>query len=303
MIDIRIYRKFATLGELRLLKGIVFPTLMAGVPLTVAIVAGLAHDDGGGGLVVVVERFSSISSSLVRDIGLALGFGISFAAGMVATVNPCGFPMLPAYLAMYLGSDDNNTVNSSMWNRLGRASLVSGVVTSGFVLVFGTVGLVVGGGVGLVVDAMPWVGLGIGVLLALTGGWMFGGGVLYSSRLTGVANHMKNPARANVRGFFLFGLGYATASLSCTLPIFLAVTGISLVSDGFISAVGKFFIYGLGMGLVIIILTLCISLFEGAMIGKLRQFVLYVKPISAGFMTLSGAYIVFYWLTIGGLMR
>ena len=28
---------------------------------------------------------------------------LAFAAGMVATVNPCGFAMLPAYLSYFMG--------------------------------------------------------------------------------------------------------------------------------------------------------------------------------------------------------
>ena len=30
---------------------------------------------------------------------------LALAAGMLATVNPCGFAMLPAYLAWFLGLD------------------------------------------------------------------------------------------------------------------------------------------------------------------------------------------------------
>jgi len=38
----------------------------------------------------------------VIDAPLAFAFG----AGMVATVNPCGFAMLPAYLSFFLGIED-----------------------------------------------------------------------------------------------------------------------------------------------------------------------------------------------------
>ena len=31
--------------------------------------------------------------------------GLAFAAGLVATVNPCGFAMLPAYLSYFMGLD------------------------------------------------------------------------------------------------------------------------------------------------------------------------------------------------------
>ena len=31
---------------------------------------------------------------------------LAFSAGMVATVNPCGFALLPAYLSYFLGLED-----------------------------------------------------------------------------------------------------------------------------------------------------------------------------------------------------
>ena len=42
--------------------------------------------------------------------------GYAFAAGMLATLNPCGFTLLPAYLSYYLGrADDEEGV--SIWTR------------------------------------------------------------------------------------------------------------------------------------------------------------------------------------------
>ncbi|MGD9755164.1 MAG: cytochrome c biogenesis protein CcdA, partial [Acidimicrobiia bacterium] len=32
---------------------------------------------------------------------------LAFAAGMLATVNPCGFAMLPAYLSYFVGLEDD----------------------------------------------------------------------------------------------------------------------------------------------------------------------------------------------------
>lgn len=36
-----------------------------------------------------------------------LPMGYAFGAGMVSTVNPCGFAMLPAYLSLYMGAKDS----------------------------------------------------------------------------------------------------------------------------------------------------------------------------------------------------
>ena len=105
-----------------------------------------------------------------------------------------------------------------------------------------------------------------------------------------------------MRGYFLFGLGYGTASLSCTLPIFLAVIGTSLAVSTIATSFGQFVLYGLGMGMVIIGLTLGMAVFKGAMVGALRKALPYIAPVGTWMMILAGSYIIFYWLTIGELL-
>ncbi len=49
-------------------------------------------------------------------------------------------------------------------------------------------------------------------------------------------------------------------------------------------------------------MALGMSFFKGAMVKGLRKALPYVQPVGAWLMVLAGAYIVFYWLTIGGLL-
>ena len=97
-------------------------------------------------------------------------------------------------------------------------------------------------------------------------------------------------------------MAYATASLSCTLPVFLIVVGGSLAANGFSAAVLQFVSYALGMGLVILFLTLSIAVFKGAIVGPLRTVLPYVERGSALLMIGAGVYIVYYWLIKGGLL-
>ena len=193
------------------------------------------------------------------------------------------------------------SLSGSSSSRLGRALLVGLVVTGGFVLLFGIAGLVIGGGARAVVGIIPWLGLSVGVLLADVGAWTLGGGKLYTRFAGRAASRMGNPGQVGIRGYFLFGLSYDTASLSCTLPIFLTVVGTSLAVSNIPSALGQLFLYGLGMGAVIIALTIGMALFQGAMVGALRKTLGFVQRVSPVLMLVAGAYIVFYWLTIGGL--
>jgi cytochrome c biogenesis protein CcdA len=115
-----------------------------------------------------------------------------------------------------------------------------------------------------------------------------------------VGAQIGDPHRADLRGFFLFGLGYGLASLSCTLPVFLSVVGGSVAVRGPLTALGQFILYGLGMGSVILALTLSLAVFEAGVVRGLRRVQPYVERAGALLAIGAGAYIVYYWLTLGG---
>ena len=227
-----------------------------------------------------------------RFLGVLAPLGFAFGAGLVSAVNPCGFVMLPAYMGLYLGTADRGVESVNPIRRLGRALVVGGTVTAGFVALFGVAGIAIGLGARSIVEgAIPWFGLVIGVLLALAGVWLLSGGKMYSGLVARAAAHIGNPGQVGIPSFFLFGLSYATASLGCTLPVFLIVVGTSLAAAGDLPSLGQFVMYALG-----------IAIFKGAMVGKLRRVLPYVERAGSLLMILAGSYIVSYWLTLGGLM-
>ncbi len=236
------------------------------------------------------------------DVGLA----VPFTLGIVTAVNPCGFAMLPAYLGLYLGTNEEEGQEAQITRRLGRALMVGSIVTAGFVLLFGVAGVIVAM-IGLVGSfsvggVLPWLGLPIGIGLILAGAWIIGGGKLYTGFAAQAATRMGDPSIVSPKGYFLFGLSYATASLSCTLPIFITIVGISVAGTSILAILGNFFLYALGMGLVIMVLTVGMAIAKGAMIKGVRRALPYIQPVGSGLMVVAGAFIVFYWLTIGGLL-
>ena len=283
------------------LRRVGLPAMIAFVALVGAFVAAklIGKDDGIDGVNGFVESLSGSSSSFLGGLGLFAPLGFAFAAGMASAVNPCGFAMLPAYLGLYLGSNQE----ARPTRQLGKALLVGLSVTAGFVVLFGAAGLIIAlGARSAVVDILPWLGLGIGIVLAVTGAWLVGGGKLYSGLAARAASHIGDPNRVSPKGYFLFGLSYGVASLGCTLPIFLTVVGTSLAVSDLGASLGQFLLYALGMGLVIMALTLGMAVAKGAMVGAVRKALPYVQPVGAWLMIIAGAYIVFYWLTLGDLM-
>ena len=276
--------------------------MVASVALAVAIVGALTLGDDSGidSVNFFVERLSGNSGAYLGGLISASAL-FALAAGMASAVNPCGFAMLPAYLGMYLGQQAGEQPKVNPVRHVGKALLIGGSVTAGFVLLFGVAGAAIGIGASFVGDLLPWLGLIIGIGLAVLGAWLVGGGKLYSSLAARAASHVGNPGEIGVKGYFMFGLSYGIASLGCTLPTFLAVVGISVAGASIASVAENFFLFALGMGLVVMALTLGMAFFKGAMVGWVRKAMPFAQPIGAWLMVIAGAYLVFYWLTIGGL--
>ena len=259
---------------------------------------------GSGGDIDAVNYFVELlagrSANYLGGVFSAAAL-FALAAGMASAVNPCGFAMLPAYLGLYLGGGTAGASGNPI-RHFPRALLVGASVTAGFMLLFGVAGVVIGLGASFLAQALPWFGLIVGILLAIGGAWLVSGGKIYTGVAARAAAHIGEPTDVGIRGYFLFGVSYGVASLSCTLPIFLAVLGLSAASIVFLEILLNFILFALGMGLVIMALTLGMAIFKGAMVRFLRRALPYIQPVGAWLMVLAGAYIIFYWLTIGGLL-
>ncbi|HEX3722071.1 MAG TPA: cytochrome c biogenesis CcdA family protein [Nitrolancea sp.] len=270
--------------------------------LALAVVAALLTGTQQSSVTGSVEHASSSGTSFLRDLSIALPFGYAFGAGMVAAVNPCGFALLPAYLGLYLG-DQNDSEIRSRWSRLLRALVIGAAVTLGFVVLFGVTGLILSSVTTTLTNVFPWLGLIVGVALVLLAGRLMVAEGIYSGLGERLAARVTGLARgSNVAGYFAYGVGYGLASLSCTLPIFLALAGGSLTAGRFVSSLSEYVLFGLGMGAVITLLTLATALFKAAAVRRVRHLSRYVQPMSAALLLVAGGYIVYYWLTLGGLL-
>ena len=235
---------------------------------------------------------------LLSRLAVALPFGLAFAAGMVAAVNPCGFAMLPAYLSLYLGTEESEFAQRSVPSRALRALTVGCVVSSGFVVLFGLAGAVISAGGTALIEAMPAMGVLVGEALVVLGVWMLlAGRAPYTAVLGRLAERLGDPRKVGVRGFFLYGLAYGAASLGCTLPAFLAVVGSGLAAGGVVPGAVRFVGYGLGMATVLVALTVALAFFKEGLLKWLRGALPYVQSASALLLILAGAYVVLYWWT------
>ena len=244
------------------------------------------------------------ASQMLSQLAVLLPFGYAFGAGMVSAVNPCGFAMLPVYLTLYLGAENSEFhQKSSLW-RMFKACWITLMVTAGFGLLFGVVGVIVSAGGSFIMGFMPWLSIVVGCALLFLGGWMLLGRSISLPFMLHLAAKIGDPREMSISGFFLFGVAFGATSLSCTLPIFLMVVGSSVASGDFLAGISQFLGYIIGMGSVLLILTLGIALVkEGMVVGAMRRILPYVHKISAIFLLVAGFYIMYYWLSSGLLFN
>ncbi len=245
-----------------------------------------------------------LASEWLSQIASYLPLGYAFGAGMVSAVNPCGFAMLPVYLSLYLGVEEEGFQTRSRLSRLVKAVWVTSVVTSGFGILFGLVGILVSAGGSFLNSIMPWIAIIVGSLLVILGIWILIGKHFSLNFMLKFANNIGDPRNLTLKGFFLFGVAFGATSLSCTLPIFLAVMGSSLTTGDFVKGIVQFVSYITGMGTVLFILTLgMVFVKEGVVVGAMRRILPHVEKISAIFIIFAGAYILYYWLSSGLLFE
>jgi cytochrome c-type biogenesis protein len=221
----------------------------------------------------------------VIDAPLAL----AFTAGMVATVNPCGFAMLPAYLTFFLGLE-GGAADEDRRASVARGLAVGGVVTLGFVVVFTTIGALISH-LSLAVEAwFPWLTIAVGI-----GIFALGIALLFGFELRLALPHLERGGRERtLPSMFLFGVSYAVASLSCTLPVFLTVVAGTFSRSNTLSGIAMYVAFALGMGLVLTVLTVTLAVARQSLVKGLRSSLPLINRISGALLIVAGAYFTWY---------
>ncbi|HLH47636.1 MAG TPA: cytochrome c biogenesis protein CcdA, partial [Acidimicrobiales bacterium] len=212
-----------------------------------------------------------------------------FTLGMMAAVNPCGFPLLPAYLTI----SSADAVPAPLAVRVLRA-LGSGLaVTVGFVLVFGSLGAVIKAGVAVAFGWLPWVMVPLGVACLAVGLITLAGRTL---PLHGPSRRLLAGRRRGV-ALVGFGITYAIGSLACALPLFMGGVAGSFTQRGVGTGLADGLAYALGMGLVITAISLAGLGAQQLRLRQLRAAQPVLQRIAGGVLVLVGAYLVLYWVT------
>ncbi len=234
-------------------------------------------------------------------VATGLNLGYTFLSGVIATVNPCGFVLLPTYLMYFLGLEGNRP--GSQRAAISRALVVSAAVASGFFVVFLAIGMLYKAGVDWFLDESEWIGFGVGVVMLVLGiAMVFGFRFTVGMPKLGVGGKDQT-----LGSMFLYGVSYAVASIGCTLPLFIAAVLNSVERDGFATGVLNIAAYGVGMGVMLAALTVTLATARTSLLGWLRRLMQHLDQVAGGFLILAGIYLCWYWWsamhgTSGGLI-
>lgn len=217
--------------------------------------------------------------------------GFAFLTGAAACLNPCGFALLPAYLAYFVGREDGSAGNVRAGIRAG------GGMTVGVLGVFAALGGLLSAAGYALLGFVPLAVVGIGAAVAAAGVAML---VRPSFSVRLPVEGLLSRGRSD-SGFVLFGAAYGIASLGCTLPLFLVVGAQALAAGGPVQGLLVFTAYGVGMAAVLLTVSVAVAAGKGAVLRWARGAVPHLRTVGALGMVAAGSYLVYAQVRLGGL--
>lgn len=211
---------------------------------------------------------------------------LAFSAGLLTFFNPCAYAMLPAYIAYHFGQRGRK--ETSITRSLIKGAGTGAAVSLGFITVFLAIGTLVSLAGSQIKPYLPWASIVIGgILIALGILW------LANVRLSFFFVSPRAPLKGGYFYFFIFGIGYATASVACALPVFLMVVFTAVSSGGLLSGLLIFLSYSLGMVVVMIPLAITVSATKNLTMLRFERVMPYVQKIGAVILIIAGVYLIY----------
>ncbi len=232
------------------------------------------------------------------DIQVVSVFLLAAFAGISSFFSPCSFPMLPGYMAFFLGLE----VKGGGKMTKGKAA-ASGLLSSlGILLVYGIIAAILFATVGA---ALPYVILLqpiIGVLLIVLGAVMFTA-VQYNFlvnpfrklRVRLFPNWTPNEVQSTQGKLFSYGVGYGAAGFGCVAPPFFGAILGGVAFGGLAGGLAALAVYAIVVVALMVAITVILSVAGQAAVKKMNKYTNLIKKVSAVVLIIAGVYLVYYW--------
>jgi len=242
---------------------------------------------------------------------------LAITAGVASFFSPCAFPMLPGYMAYFIGlqtsqKEELSAKKSYIRSFLGGMSSGIGIIS--IYVIIGIIFLSLGE---LANPYIPLLSPTIGIILIVLGALLFTN-IEYSKLIRPfqkLASKFKRKkdlkddktkevkVEKESKGFYLklfrYGVGYGAAASACVVPIFFvlittassaSITGTFL--DGFlILLIYAFVVIGL-----MVAVTMILAIFGQKAAQKLSKYTEHIKKISAAILIIVGIYLIAYYI-------
>jgi len=172
---------------------------------------------------------------------------------------------------------------------IGGLRFASGM-TVGFILLFGTFGVVFAPFASAISRYLPIVTIIVGLLIIALGFWL-----LLGRKVGNGAGLIKGWSPGE--SWFSqvgYGLTFAIVSLSCTLGPFLAVTGASIRSSDFFGIVFTFVAFALGMGAAVSVIAVATALTGSQVSVWMRSKSEVISRFTGSLVILAGLYVAWF---------
>lgn len=214
----------------------------------------------------------------------------SFSLGAAAFFSPCGFPMLPAYLAYYLprGADGERGMGRALLRGLAGGAL-AGAGAFLVLLLIGAAAVALGAPFKQRVVLLELVGgllvIGLGVATLLGRG--------PSARLA-----LRPSRRQDALGLAGFGALYAGVAASCVAPLLLSVLVLALGAPTPLDGALYVLAYALGLATLLMLATALVATAQDALLARMKRILPHVEKASGVLLVLVGLYLVYYWASV-----
>jgi cytochrome c-type biogenesis protein len=228
-------------------------------------------------LMAVVQ--SGLGATLQQNPALALA--TLFGAGLLTSLTPCVYPMIPITAGVIAGTAGEQSSRA----RVIRLTLT---YVAGLALLYAVLGLVAGltGTLFGTVSASPWARLAIGNLLLLFGLAMLD--VFPVSAPQRVTTWAASLGGGSYPGVFLLGATSGVVAAPCGAPAFAAVlTWVSTTGSALLGFV-YLFVFSLGMTALLVV----VGVFSGALARLPRSgpWMLWIKRLAGVLLLLMAQY-------------
>jgi len=162
------------------------------------------------------------------------------------------------------------------------------VFTLGLMTLYSLIGLLASG-LGVVLSSViPTLSLVAGLLMIV-----MGAATLLHVNLPFIQVGASPSRRQGLVGLYLFGLVYGVAGVGCSAPVFISVFFYAL-SGGVLNGVLTFLVYGLGMGLPLIVTSILVARAKEVMIGRISKATERFQRLSGVVLVAVGVYLIYY---------